>query len=71
MIVKPILLFFSKTAKNGAQTQIRLALDPFLENVSGKYFDNCKEKKVAQRAKDDVMATWLWEQSALMTKIDG
>lgn len=33
-----IFLFVFKSAKSGAQTQIRLAVDPDLESTTGKYF---------------------------------
>lgn len=32
------MIFFYKTAEEGAQTMIRLAVDPELEKVTGKYF---------------------------------
>ena len=59
----PLQHIFFKTAVNGAQTQIALALDPDLEKVSGKYFRDCKEVDPTSRAKDDDMAEWLWKTS--------
>jgi hypothetical protein len=35
-------LFFKETIA-GAQTQIRLAVDPELNDTTGKYFSDCKE----------------------------
>lgn len=52
-----------KTPESGAQTTLRLALDPELENVTGKYFSDCKEKSVSRAAKDDETAAWLWNVS--------
>lgn len=67
----PILIFFKtlffKTAKSGAQTTIRLAVDPELEKVTGKYFSDCKEKECADRAKDEDTAEWLWNKSETVT----
>lgn len=37
-IATPFLPYFFKTPKSGAQTSIRLAVDPELEKVTGKYF---------------------------------
>uniref|UniRef100_A0A1B0GM47 Short-chain dehydrogenase n=1 Tax=Phlebotomus papatasi TaxID=29031 RepID=A0A1B0GM47_PHLPP len=37
-IGRPFLKLFFKTPRSGAQTQIRLAVDPVLEDVTGKYF---------------------------------
>ncbi|XP_037048277.1 retinol dehydrogenase 12-like [Bradysia coprophila] len=61
---------FQKNPKSGAQTQLTVALDPDLEKVSGKYFDNCKIKEEGSAAKDDEMAKWLWNISVEWTKSD-
>jgi retinol dehydrogenase 13 len=63
MFIKSTIPVFSKTVKNGAQTQIMLALDPDLENVTGKYYNDCKQTEVAEVARDDEMAAWLWQKS--------
>lgn len=65
-----ILTFFYKTPKSGAQTQIRLAVDPDLSTTTGKYFDNCKIKEEATKAKDDAMAEWLWATSEQWTQLN-
>lgn len=61
--------FFYKSPESGAQTQIRLAVDPELETVSGKYFENCHVKMEADKAVDDEMAAWLWTMSEKWTKL--
>ncbi|XP_037037854.1 retinol dehydrogenase 13-like [Bradysia coprophila] len=61
---------FQKSPKSGAQTQLMVALDPDLEKVSGKYFDNCKMKEEGNAAKDDETAKWLWNTSVEWTKSD-
>lgn len=59
-----ILLYpIYKNVNEGAQTQIMLALDPELEKVSGKYFDNCKEATPSKEARDEETAEWLWNKS--------
>jgi retinol dehydrogenase 12 len=58
-----------KTPIEGAQTQIALAIDPDLKNVSGKYFDNCAEKKTSKQGEDDETAEWLWNKSIEMLKL--
>lgn len=55
-----------KTPKEGAQTTMTVALDPDLEKVSGKYFNNCKEEKTAKNARDEETAEWLWNKSLKM-----
>ncbi|KAG4078836.1 hypothetical protein HA402_007386 [Bradysia odoriphaga] len=59
-----------KNPKSGAQTQLMVALDPDLEKVSGKYFENCTMEEESSVAKDDEMAKWLWNTSAAWTKSD-
>jgi retinol dehydrogenase 13 len=44
-----------------------LALDPELEEVTGKYFSDCKEKDTSQKAKEDETAEWLWKESERLT----
>lgn len=66
----PFQAFFFKTPKSGAQTQIRLAVDPELKDVTGKYFSDCEVKSPSREALDDDMAKWLWKTSAELTKID-
>lgn len=61
-------LFF-KSTKSGAQTTIRLAVDPELEKVTGKYFSDCVEKEVAKQARDEETAEWLWKKSEELTHV--
>lgn len=57
-----------KTVESGAQTQIRVAVDPELETVTGKYFADCKEVIPSKAARDDDTAVWLWSESERMTQ---
>lgn len=59
-----------RSPKSGAQTQLMVALDPDLENTTGKYFDNCAIAEESAAGKDDEMATWLWNKSVEWTKSD-
>lgn len=58
-VLKPLY----KTAIEGAQTQIRLAVDPELEKISGKYFNDCEVTEPARHAQSESDAAWLWERS--------
>lgn len=62
-LIRPLFSPFMKTPKEGAQTQITLAVDPQLEKVTGKYFSNCKEKTPSRAARNDETARWLYEKS--------
>ena len=68
-IVRACFWPFIKTPKAGAQTTLYAALDPDLDNVSGQYFSDCKPKDVAEAAKDERMAKWLWEVSEKWTGV--
>lgn len=63
------ITFIIKTPKSGAQTTLTVALDPALENVTGKYFDNCQIKKESVAAQNDDDALWLWNLSENLTKL--
>lgn len=57
-----------KTPIAGAQTSIMLAVDPDLDNVSGKYFADCAIIEESKAAQDDDTAAWLWKISEEITK---
>lgn len=63
-IYRPLLKPFYKTIHEGAQTSIRLAVDPDLDGVSGKYFADCNEANLSKAAKDTETAKWLWQKSS-------
>lgn len=66
----PIYKIFCKTPEVGCQTIVMLAVEPQLENVSGKYFTDCREKEPSHEAKNDETASWLWEHSLKITGLD-
>lgn len=45
-----------------------LSVDPDLEKVTGKYFNNCKEETSSKDARDEELAEWLWNKSLELTK---
>lgn len=57
---------FLKTPNEGAQTQIMLAIDPELDNVTGKYYKDCQESKPTRAATDNGTAEWLWNKSEML-----
>ncbi|XP_034489879.1 retinol dehydrogenase 12-like [Drosophila innubila] len=58
-----ISLYFVKTPRAGAQTQLRLALDPVLENSSGDYYSDSLRFPLVPWARDKNTANWLWRES--------
>ncbi|BFZ07211.1 hypothetical protein BsWGS_10250 [Bradybaena similaris] len=63
LLALPFRYFLFKTAVEGAQTTLRLALDPALETVTGKYFRDCKIVSPSSKAQDDEVAKRLWDIS--------
>lgn len=61
--MEPFRQIVFKTAQSGAQTSIRLAVDPELEKVSGKYFSDCTEARSSRASKNEETAAWLWKIS--------
>lgn len=51
------------SVEDGGKTSVYLASSPEVKNVSGKYFDKCKEKKVAALAEDKALGKELWRVS--------
>ncbi|OCT81271.1 retinol dehydrogenase 14 [Xenopus laevis] len=70
ILIKPLFNVVSwalfKTPEEGAQTSIYLASSPEVEEVSGKYFGNCKEEELLPKAMDDLVARKLWDISEVM-----
>lgn len=54
---------FQKKVDEGAQTSIYLASSPEVENVSGKYFADCKSIKSDPISYDETTAQKLWQLS--------
>jgi len=49
-----------RSTESGAAPVIRLAADPDLEGVTGRYFSRFREAKLARAAQDDTDAAKLW-----------
>ncbi|XP_063824580.1 retinol dehydrogenase 14-like [Ostrinia nubilalis] len=60
---------FYKTPWQGAQTTTYLAVSPEVQNVSGKYFVDCREKPTTELAGNSETARKLWEISEKLVHI--
>lgn len=69
--IDPIVYFLFKTPRSGAQTTLKVALDPDLKTITGKYFSDCEIKGEAKTGskEDDEVAAWLWKTSEEWTKL--
>jgi NAD(P)-dependent dehydrogenase (short-subunit alcohol dehydrogenase family) len=59
VLARPFLL----NAEQGAMTTVHLAASPEVAGVSGKFFDNCRERALDPVALDQAAARRLWELS--------
>ncbi|MCZ6710032.1 MAG: SDR family oxidoreductase [Gammaproteobacteria bacterium] len=67
-LLRSVINLFFIDARKGAKTNIMLASDPELENISGKYFDQCEPDDYAESANDSALRQRLWDQSQSMTQ---
>ncbi|ALC48688.1 CG3842 [Drosophila busckii] len=61
--LKFVSLFVFKTPRAGAQTSLRLALDPGLECSTGNYYADCLRFPLVPWARNKDNADWLWRES--------
>lgn len=66
LLLKVVKRFWTEP-EAGAKPVVKLAIDPELEGVSGKYFDIFKEMPLAENARDPELARRTWELSAKLT----
>jgi NAD(P)-dependent dehydrogenase (short-subunit alcohol dehydrogenase family) len=67
VLLRPLML----SPANGAKTSIYLASSPEVANVTGKFFDKCREAAPAAAAQDAAAAKRLWDISAKLTRLTG
>nr|XP_027218187.1 retinol dehydrogenase 12-like [Penaeus vannamei]XP_027218188.1 retinol dehydrogenase 12-like [Penaeus vannamei] len=60
---------YAKTKSEGAQTSILVAASEDLKDVSGKYFEDCKESKPSPLSQDEGLAKKLWEISERLVQL--
>lgn len=58
-----------KTARQGAQTALHVALDKKAGEVSGEFFKNCALSRAVKRAYSDKSAKILWEESVRLVQL--
>ena len=63
LAVFPLFYLFLYQPKEGAQTQIHLALAQNLDDLSGEYFVSCRPSKTCPLAHDCNLAERLWSYS--------
>ena len=61
---------FLLNPEKGARTSIYLASSPDLENVTGKYFVECKDAKSSKQSYDENVSRRFWDMSAELTHLN-
>ncbi|KAK9717807.1 short chain dehydrogenase [Popillia japonica] len=64
-----VIKYFFLTSEEGAQTQIYLSVSNDVANVSGGFFDKCKQIEIYQTAQDPDLAAKVWEKSEEYAKL--
>lgn len=62
--------FFLKTLEEGIQTSLYCIMSPDLENVTGKYFRDCKEGQPRSDVYKREWQTALWNASKLIVNLN-
>ena len=69
-VVGSPLLYFTKDARMGSQTQTYLSASPQITpKEGGKFYDNSAVAKTSPEANDIEEAKWLWVESERLTGI--
>lgn len=61
---------FAHSVEHGSQTHVMLAVDPSVNYITGKYFVDCVQENPSLAARNVIMAQWLWNESARLTKLN-
>ncbi len=64
----PLAWMVLKQPVHGAQTSIHCAVDESLQDKSGRYYSDCKEKRLMPHALDEACAVKLWHISEELLK---
>lgn len=63
-LLQPIMYkLWAKSAQQGAQTTIYLAVSPKVANITGEYFSDCKQVTSSDASNDTQLASKLWSVS--------
>jgi len=67
-LVQKILAAVLPSAEVGARPVVRLASDPGLDGMTGRYFNKSREAEPSRAARDDAAAARLWEIAEKATR---
>ena len=61
--IKVAKRFGGISVERGAETPVYLSSSPSVDEVNGKYFEDCRQRAPSEAAQDDAAAARLWEKS--------
>ncbi len=61
---RPLVMMRMVSPEEGAQTSLYCATSPELAAESGRYYEDCREKRPSRLALDDSLAREMWDRSA-------
>jgi NAD(P)-dependent dehydrogenase (short-subunit alcohol dehydrogenase family) len=64
-----VIPLIARSPEKGAETSIYLASSPVVQNITGKYFVDCKVTQPAPQATESGVARKLWDVSAEMVRL--
>jgi len=68
-IMGVVIPLIARSPEEGAETSIYLVSSPAVQNITGKYFVDCKVTQPAPQATDSAVAKKLWDVSAEMVHL--
>jgi NAD(P)-dependent dehydrogenase (short-subunit alcohol dehydrogenase family) len=68
-ILGPVVPLIARSSEKGSATSIYLATSREVQNVTGKYFVDCKVTRPAPQAADTAVAKKLWDVSADIVRL--
>jgi len=68
-IMGVVIPLIARSPEKGAETSIYLVSSPAVQNITGKYFVDCKVTQPAPQAADSAVAKKLWDVSAEMVHL--
>ena len=70
-VIRTVVPLIARSPKKGAETSVYLASSPEVDQMTGKFFVDCKVTQPAPQAADSVVAGKLWDVSAEWVHLAG
>nr|XP_034830224.1 retinol dehydrogenase 13-like [Maniola hyperantus] len=68
-LVQTTLNFLYQSVWEASQTSVYLSVAPEVQDISGRYFSDCREKKPSKTSQNPEIAKKLWQESEKLVKL--